>query len=264
MRHANWDGTPIRRNSKPADWDGVPVRRMPKQRKFSLRINKAVAVTVLLCTSTIFLMGAQTLINLASQVKGTLGLANGGTNQTSTTIAAHNWFGNNTGSSAAPGYEQPACGDLSNADGGCSMSTTAAGDLSGTLPSANVVSTHISGGTSGDLATFNSTGNMVNWGGSSTCTGSQAIQSLTAAGVATCLSTQSLNFSDNETPTGSCNGSNQTFTLAHTPNPSTSLNFFLNGQLLISGGSDYTLATATVTTVGTCATGDVVRASYRY
>ena len=245
-----------------ADWKGKPIK-IRKEKQARLR-SYLPALVILLAMTVIYAFGAQTLLNLATQVKGTLGLANGGTNQTSTTISAHTYFGNNTGSSATPGYYQLACGDLSDAGGGCTMSTTAAGDLTGTLPSANVVSTHISGGTNTDLVSFNSTGNLVNWGGSSTCSGTQAIQQLSATGVASCLTTQSLNFADNETPTGACNSSNQTFTLAHTPSPAASLNFFENGQLLIAGGADYTLATATITSVFTCVSGDVVRASYRY
>ncbi len=54
------------------------------------------------------------------------------------------------------------------------------------------------------------------------------------------------NFADNETPSGSLNGSNQTFTLAHTPSPAGSLVLVLNGVVLLQG-TDYTLSTATIT-----------------
>ena len=54
-------------------------------------------------------------------------------------------------------------------------------------------------------------------------------------------------FADNETPTGSINGSNTTFTLAHTPSPAASLNCFENGLQQRAGGADYALATATMT-----------------
>ena len=68
-----------------------------------------------------------------------------------------------------------------------------------------------------------------------------------AATASTTIPSTAFSKSTNETPTGSLNGSNTTFTLAHTPLNS-SLEFYLNGQLLRPGASyDYTLATATVT-----------------
>ncbi len=58
------------------------------------------------------------------------------------------------------------------------------------------------------------------------------------------------NFSDEETPSGALDGSNQTYTLAHTPNPVGSLRLFLNGILqLRGGGKDYTISGVTVTFV---------------
>lgn len=50
---------------------------------------------------------------------------------------AHEWI-NAISTSGVPSATQPACADLSTAAGGCSMSTTAGGDLSGTLPSPTV------------------------------------------------------------------------------------------------------------------------------
>ncbi|MBD3207725.1 hypothetical protein GF319_15455 [Candidatus Bathyarchaeota archaeon] len=47
---------------------------------------------------------------------------------------------------------------------------------------------------------------------------------------------------DKETPTGSIDGSNTTFTLDRTPNPAASLQLYLNGLLLKEGtGNDYTI-----------------------
>lgn len=52
----------------------------------------------------------------------------------------------------------------------------------------------------------------------------------------------------NETPTGSIDGSNSTFTLAYIPNPSSSLVLILQGQLQVQGSSDqYTLSGNTIT-----------------
>lgn len=73
-------------------------------------------------------------------------------------------------------------------------------------------------------------------------------------------------FADNETPSGTINGVNLVFTLAHTPNPAASLDLFKNGQLMIAGGADYTLATATITFVAGAIpqTGDALICSYRF
>ncbi len=73
----------------------------------------------------------------------------------------------------------------------------------------------------------------------------------------------SINFSDNEAPSGTINGSNAAFTLAHTPSPTASLQLFMNGVLQIVG-TDYTLATATITMTAAPTTGANLRAWYRY
>lgn len=44
----------------------------------------------------------------------------GAVTATLATAAAHKWWGNNTGITAAPGYQSPACADISNASTGCS------------------------------------------------------------------------------------------------------------------------------------------------
>jgi hypothetical protein len=57
-------------------------------------------------------------------------------------------------------------------------------------------------------------------------------------------------FSDAEVPSGTINGSNVTFTLAHAPNPALSLLLFLVGtgsRLLQIQGIDYTLSGSTIT-----------------
>lgn len=66
----------------------------------------------------------------------------------------------------------------------------------------------------------------------------------------------------NETPSGSINDSNATFTLAGTPNPVGSLELRLNGQVLKAGGADFTLSGSTITMVNAPFTGDVLTASY--
>jgi len=71
-------------------------------------------------------------------------------------------------------------------------------------------------------------------------------------------------FADGEIPSGVVNGSNASFTLANTPNPSASLTVFRNG-LLQMRGLDYTLSGNTLTFGASYLPqpGDVVQASYR-
>lgn len=77
-------------------------------------------------------------------------------------------------------------------------------------------------------------------------------------------SVSNINFADSETLGGAINGSNVTFTLANTPNPALSLELFLNGQLLTSGGVDYTLVGSTITLNTAPPSGSTIRAWYRY
>lgn len=65
----------------------------------------------------------------------------------------------------------------------------------------------------------------------------------------------------NETPTGTINGSNTSFTLANTP-ISGSLQLYRDGQLLNGGGNDYTLSGTTITFTTAPATGSVLLAYY--
>lgn len=71
-------------------------------------------------------------------------------------------------------------------------------------------------------------------------------------------------FVDEETPGGLVNGANVTFTLANTPNPSTSLALYRNGLRMMIG-VDYTLSGNTITFLpaSTPQTGDILIASYR-
>lgn len=71
-------------------------------------------------------------------------------------------------------------------------------------------------------------------------------------------------FIDNEIPSGTVNGANDTFNLAHIPNPATSLQFFINGMLMSAGGEDYTLVGLTITTVTAPPTGSILKVWYRY
>ncbi len=72
-------------------------------------------------------------------------------------------------------------------------------------------------------------------------------------------------YSDNETPSGTINGSNTTFTLLNAPSPAASLQVYLNG-LLMAQAVDYSISNSTLTfaVASTPQTGDVLLASYRY
>jgi hypothetical protein len=77
--------------------------------------------------------------------------------------------------------------------------------------------------------------------------------------------TNSSSFADDETPTGTINGTNLTFTLVAAPSPTSSLRLYKNGMLL-QQHSDYSLSGSTVTFVSAAApqTGDSVVAYYRH
>ncbi len=69
-------------------------------------------------------------------------------------------------------------------------------------------------------------------------------------------------FITRETPSGTINGSNATFTLANTPVAGTE-HLYLNGILQDSGaGNDYTISGATITALNVPISGDKLRVSY--
>lgn len=73
----------------------------------------------------------------------------------------------------------------------------------------------------------------------------------------------SANFVTRETPSGSVNGSNTTFTLANTPTAATE-EVYLNGLLQdVGAGNDYTVSGATLTFLDAPLTGDKIRVNYR-
>lgn len=70
-------------------------------------------------------------------------------------------------------------------------------------------------------------------------------------------------FADNETPSGSIDGSNVTFTLANSPSPDVSLQLIYQGQFQLFG-TDYTLSGNTITFTVAPAAGTWIRAYYRF
>jgi hypothetical protein len=78
-------------------------------------------------------------------------------------------------------------------------------------------------------------------------------------------STQTINFTENETPAGVVNSSNALFTLESAPSPASSLQLYRNGVLQKSG-MDYVLSGKTVTFSSWAIPepGDVLQVSYRH
>lgn len=74
---------------------------------------------------------------------------------------------------------------------------------------------------------------------------------------------QAASFSDGESPAGTANGVNTTFTLSFAPNPALSLRLYRNG-ILLRQGTDYLLAGATITFATPPQATDVIISYYRH
>jgi len=70
-------------------------------------------------------------------------------------------------------------------------------------------------------------------------------------------------FVDDETPSGTVNGSNADFTIAKTPNPTSSLKVYVNGQRM-RVTEDYTLSARTITFITPPPTGSILLCDYRF
>ena len=186
---------------------------------------------------------ALTLINLLKQVKGILPSANGGTGNGFTKFSG--------ATTTEKTYTLP--------------------DFSTTILTTHDAVTVPQGGTG--LATLTVHNVLLGEGSSNVgfaAPGSTSGYVLTSNGASADPSFQAnaaaINFADDEAPSGTINGSNDTFTLAQTPSPAGSLELFKNGQLMQAGGADYTLTTNSIVFVSGAipATGDVLFAFYRY
>jgi len=148
-------------------------------------------------------------------------------------------------------------GILPTANGGTGQNSTA------TFPSSGTLMTTTTGVAAAQLP--NPSSNTLGGVQSKDCTGSGHLLAISTSGVPSCgADAAGPNFADNQVPTGTINGVNTTFTLANTPNPALSLNCFLNGVQQRAGGSDFTLASATITYGTAPATGATLVCSYRF
>ena len=68
---------------------------------------------------------------------------------------------------------------------------------------------------------------------------------------------------ENEVPAGTINGSNTAFTLTSSPDPSGSLQLFLNGMFM-TVGEDYTISGVDITFLQAPLIGSTLRAFFRY
>lgn len=210
-------------------------------RTLNERPAKKMLIAFLVGMAPLLLMAAVTQIDLTAQVKGVLPSGNGGTGTASTLT------GIVRGGSAYTAAE---------------LSGDATTSGSNAVTVAKVNGTSVPTNSTADQVVVTTSAATGAWESIPNCTG--ALQYSTSTHNFSCGAVLTGTFADNETPTGTINGSNTSFTLAHTPSPTASLSLYLNGQLLIAGGADYTLATATITMTAAPATGDVLRASYRY
>ncbi len=202
---------------------------------------RGVVMALVIVLSPLLFVAAATQINLTSQVKGTLPTGNGGTGTASTLT------GLVRGGSSYTAAELS--GDV-----------TTSGSNASTV--AKVNGTSVTTNSSADQIIVTTASATAGWASIPNCAG--ALQYTTATHLFSCGTVLTGTFADAETPSGTINSSNTAFTLAHTPSPAADLQLFLNGQLLIAGGADYTLATAAITMTAAPKTGDVLIASYRY
>jgi hypothetical protein len=234
-------------NTNPifTDHRGRPIRRIRKSSRELRTWQKALFTLLVVTLGPLALMGAITQIDAAHQLKGVVPVANGGTGTASTLTGLMR--GNSSAMTAAE-----LSGDVTTS--GSNAATVA--KINGTTLGTNSAADQTI------VTTASATGS---WATIPNCT-SGALQYATSTHLYSCGTVLTGTFADAETPTGTIDGSNAAFTLAHTPSPAGSLVLFKNGQEMIAGGADYTLATATITYTASAKpqTGDVHIAFYRW
>lgn len=208
---------------------------------------KAYTIIAMLFVLGFAAVGAITQIDLTSQVRGVLAIVNGGTGTASTLT------GLMRGSASAMTAAE--------------LSGDATTSGSNAVTVAKVNGTSVPTNAAADQAIVTTASATGSWTSLPNCgSGNQALAYSTATHTFSCQTITGANFADAETPSGTINGVNAAFTLAHTPS-GTSLALYKNGQLMVAGaGADYTLSTSTVTfnSGAIPKTGDVLIADYRF
>lgn len=223
------------------DSRGNPITR--KRRKPLRQWQRFTLSILIVAFAPIMLVAAITQIDAAHQLKGLVPIANGGTNTTSTLTGVIR------GGSAYTAAE-------------LSGDATTSGSNAVTVVKVN--GTTVGTNAAADQVVVTTASATASWTGVPNCTG--ALTYATATHTFGCGTVLSGTFADAEVPSGTINGVNAAFAFAHTPSPAGDLQLYKNGQQMIAGGSDYTLATATATFVAGSIpqTGDVLIAFYRY
>jgi hypothetical protein len=148
---------------------------------------------------------SQTYINIATNVRGILKRANGGLGVSSASVPAHNFYGNNAGSSAAGGFFRLVCGDLSDSGAGCTLTTpesTANKDQPNGYAGLNG-SSLLTKGTTGNAATATALASTP-----TSCLAGQVAQGIIANGNATGCTNAGVGFGSNVVVAGVLGGGN--------------------------------------------------------
>lgn len=149
-------------------------------------------------------------------------------------------------------------GVLPTANGGTGVNSTATFPSSGTLmtTTTNVAASQLPNPTASTLGGIESI----------TCSAGNHISTISTSGVPSCSAdTGGVTWSTREVPTGTINGVNTSFTLAHTPNPVGGESCYLNGTGQQPGaGNDYTISGTTITYLTAPATGAKLWCSYTF
>lgn len=203
---------------------------------------RGIGAVIALTLISVFAVGfAATQIDLTTQVKGTLPFGNGGTNATS----------------ISTGVVRSNGSTLSGAE----LSGDATTSSSNVVTVVNVNGTSVPTNAAADQVIVTTASSVGAWKSVPNCT-TGALEYATATHTFSCGAVPTGTQVNNETPSGTVNGVNTTFTLVSAPSPAGSLHFYKNGQLLYAAGADYTLTTNSISATVAPKTGDIISADY--
>lgn len=232
-------------NATPIFTDGrgkpfkPPKEKVPAQQWTPVR---AVGAAILMACLALVSFAAVTQIDLTIQVKGTLPTGNGGTGTASTLT------GLVRGGSAYTAAE---------------LSGDATTSASNVVTVVKVNGTTVPTTTTSHQVLVTTASGTGTWKTIPDCP-SGALNYTQSGDTFGCATILTGTFADAEVPSGTINGSNVTFTLAHTPSPAASLDLYLNGVEQRAAGVDYTLSTGTITYGTAPPTGSTLVCYYRY